>query len=85
MVYRIIIPDGFEVHFKVGESYVKVLTPKLTGLGDSYVPSIVPSVQTWIIDEYIRRGRIEQNSELHKALETSKANGWTFFNYNRVK
>lgn len=35
LVHRInIIPDGFEVHFKVGESYVKTLTPKLTGLWD---------------------------------------------------
>lgn len=33
LVHRInIIPDGFEVHFKVGESYVKILTTKLAGV-----------------------------------------------------
>ncbi len=26
-----IIPDGFEVYFKVGESYVKILVPGLVG------------------------------------------------------
>ena len=35
LVHRInIIPDGFEVHFKVSESYVKILTAKLAGVWD---------------------------------------------------
>lgn len=38
----------------------------------TYIPSIVQTVQTWIINQYIQRGRIEPNSELHKALETTE-------------
>ena len=34
LVHRInIIPDGFEIHFKVGESYIKVLTPTPCRMG----------------------------------------------------